>query len=93
MAERMCQTVNETIPEADKKFVLKKPPVEGSLARAAADRRGIPAMILETSRGSQPLALRARQHRLMVQRLLTELGMVAAGVDDLPRDRDTVKAD
>ena len=93
MADRMCQAVNETIPEADKKFVLKQLPVEGSLARAAADRRGISSMILETSRGSQPLALRARQHRLMVQRLLTELGMAAGDVDDMPRDRDTVKTD
>jgi putative intracellular protease/amidase len=89
MAERMRLAVNETISETDKKFILRKPPVEGSLARAVAARQGTPAMILETSIASQPLALRARQHRIMVHRLLAELGMAASGVDDLPREGDS----
>ncbi len=87
---RMLEALNETIEEPDKKFVLKSPPASGSLARAAAERLGIKSVILETTMKDQPLSLRARQHRIMVHRFLTDLRMVSGDVDVLvgPSDSD-----
>lgn len=82
-ARRMLDTLNETIEDPNKKFVLKGPPVNGSLARAAADRLGIKSMTLETTYNDQPFSLRARQHRIMVHRLLTEMAMVSNSPDIL----------
>lgn len=80
---RMLEALNDTIEEPEKKFVLKSPPANGSLARAAAERLGIKSMILETTMKDQPLSLRARQHRIMVHRFLTGLRMVSGNVDVL----------
>ncbi len=83
MAEAMLQAVNATIDEADRKFVLLRPPAKGSLARAAAQRLGAKAMILEATYKGPPLALRARQLRLMVHCLLRRLEMTDCGVDQV----------
>ncbi|MGB2822457.1 MAG: BPL-N domain-containing protein, partial [Phycisphaerae bacterium] len=83
MAEAMLDAVNATIDEADRKFVLLRPPAKGSLARAAADRLGARAMILETTYKGQPLALRVRQLRLMVHCLLRRLEMTDCSVDQV----------
>lgn len=80
-ARRMLDAANATVADEDKKLVLLRNPVAGSLARSAADRLGARAFILETTFAKQPLSLRARQHRLMVHRLLTDLGMVTCGAD------------
>jgi len=47
--EQMLAAVNATIDRDDKRFVRLGPPVDGSLARAAAEHLGARAMILETS--------------------------------------------
>jgi len=78
----MIEAVNAGIPDEPKQFILLKNPAKGSLARSAADRLGIRAMILETTWRKQPLGLRVRQHRIMVGRLLADLGM-AVGEDAL----------
>ncbi|MCX5685532.1 MAG: BPL-N domain-containing protein [Planctomycetota bacterium] len=85
-AGRMIQTVNETIPDEAKRFLLKSQPIEGSLARAAAERLKIPAMIAETTMKDQALSLRARQHRRMVYKLLGDLQMAVGGPDVLIGD-------
>ena len=48
-ARRMLQAVNRTIKDPKKQFVRLSPPVNGSLARAAAEHLHARAMILETS--------------------------------------------
>ena len=73
---KMLAAVNATIADPKKKLVRLRYPVDGSLARAAHERLRAAAMILETTTKSQPLSLRARQHRLMVHALLTHLQMV-----------------
>ncbi len=86
LAGRMLDTLNETIEDPNKKFVLKGPPVNGSLARAAAERLKIKSMILETTYKDQPISRRARQHRIMVHRFLSDLAMAAGGPDVLVSD-------
>lgn len=75
--------VNATIAEQDLKFVLKTRAVNGSLVRAVVDRLKVPALILETTKKSQALALRVRQHRLMVHAVLDALGVIVHGPDVL----------
>lgn len=78
-ARRVLETINATIDDPDKTFVLKSPPISGSLARAAAERLEVAALILETTSSAQPLSLRVRQHRLGVHRLLSDLEMAQGG--------------
>jgi predicted deacylase/glutamine amidotransferase-like uncharacterized protein len=75
----MLSTVNATIADPQRWFVNLSLPVEGSLARAAAEQLGAFAMIVETTSRDQPLSLRTRQHRIMVHQLLLRLGMVSQG--------------
>ena len=79
----MLDALNVTIKMPEKKFVLKGPPIKGSLARAASDRLHIKSMILETTFKDQPVSFRIRQHRIMVHRLLTNLQMIDCDVDML----------
>ena len=76
---KMLAAVNATIADPKKKLVRLRYPVDGSLARAAHERLGAAAMILETTTKSQPLSLRARQHRVMVHTLLRHLNMAVGG--------------
>jgi predicted deacylase len=80
----MIEAVNTGIDDEEKQFILLRNPAKGSLARSAADRLGASAMIVETTRRDQPLALRVRQHRLLVERLLADLGMINRR-EDSPR--------
>ncbi len=64
-------------------FRLLRPGAKGSLVRAAAERLGAHAFMVETTRRDQPLSLRVRQHRLAVHTLLRELGMASVGPDTL----------
>jgi len=82
VAKLMLESANETITDAKHTWVLKKWPIEGSLARAAAARLGAKAMITESSRTDrQPR--RERHQRELVHRLLSELEMIS---DDLSVD-------
>ena len=74
----MLEAVNATISDEEKRFTIRGPPIDTSLARAAGEHRDIRSMILETTSKDQPLSRRARQHRLMVHRLLAHLNMLAA---------------
>ncbi|WP_367874440.1 succinylglutamate desuccinylase/aspartoacylase family protein [Luteolibacter sp. Populi] len=77
-APAMLAAVNASITNPKRSFVNLGPPVDGSLARAAAEQLGASTMILETTSRDQPLSLRTRQHRTMVRELLVKLGMLAA---------------
>ena len=76
---KALQAVNETIKDPQKKLVRLRYPVNGSLARAAHERLGAVAMILETTIKDQPLSKRIRQHRLMVHAILSQLSMMGEG--------------
>ncbi len=87
----MLHAVNTEITDPKKKLIRLRYPVDGSLARAAHERLGASAMILETTSKSQPLSLRARQHRLMVDALLKHLQMTAGSPHVLvPEKKDSL---
>lgn len=79
-ARLMVRAVNGTIASTAKWYVPIGPPVNGSLARAAAVHAGAHAMILETTTRKQARSRRVRQHRTMVHRLLTHLEMLPRGL-------------
>lgn len=90
----MLGAVNATIEDAKKKFVLKRPAIAGSVARAVADRLAIPSMILLTTTKNQARAYRVRQHRLTVHGLLSKLGMLTRSphrMADAPSRQGTIK--
>jgi len=81
----MLAVVNATVEREDRKYVpLKRGPISGSLARAAAlvlpECEG---MILETTIRDQPISLRSRQHRMMVNSFLKQQEMIAQDCVDL----------
>ena len=79
-AKAMLDAVNATVTDEDKKLVPLRGAAKGSLARAAFHRLGAQAMILESCRKDH-VWRRARQHRVMVHRLLTDLKMIDGSVD------------
>jgi predicted deacylase len=92
-AALMLSAVNAGITNAKKQFIRLGPPVNGSLARAAGERLGRHAMILETTKKDQPLSLRARQHRVMVHACLKHLGLIDDGVTaDWITDRSATRS-
>lgn len=85
LARGLVDEVNALAPE-DKPFVALagSGPVAGSLARACGEVLGAHAFIFETTSKDQPISLRARQHRVMVQAALLSIGMLGEpGVDVL----------
>lgn len=80
VATLLIDEVNPTIADPKRKFVhISGGPVNTGLARACIDRFGSKGFIFETTFNHQPLSLRVRQHRLMVHRALSHLGMVEGG--------------
>lgn len=79
-AKAMLDAVNAEVADEEKVFqnLGRNGPINGSLARATIFHLGAKGAILETTWRDQPMPLRARQHRLMVHALLTELGMAAS---------------
>lgn len=94
----MLEAVNATVADPGQKFVALRPPAKGSFVRASARRLGAKALICETTwsvgaavkgtKRRRPLALRIRQHRIMVHRLLEHLDMAACGPDRLLPPRE-----
>lgn len=75
--KRALEAVNQTVTDPDRRFVpLTGGPVAGSLARACSERLGAQAMILETTYRDQPLSLRVRQHRILVNSLFYSMGLL-----------------
>lgn len=82
-AAAMVASIDETISDAHKKFIVKQTAVAGSLARAANEVLGVPSMILETTKKDQAVTYRARQHRILVATFLTLVDMLDHGPDVL----------
>ena len=77
MVERMLTAANGTVNDSDRRFVLLgRGPKVTTLANATTNVLGKQAMILETTFKRQPLALRARQHRVMMNVALRQLDMI-----------------
>jgi predicted deacylase/putative intracellular protease/amidase len=74
-ANSMLTAVNGSVTNPSAKFVVRRGPVDGSLARAAGAVLQIPAMTLETT-SKQPIELRVSQHQIMVRQLFLDLGML-----------------
>lgn len=91
--EHALAVVNASIENPEKLFVLKDDTftANGSLVRASIQRLGVQGAILETTYEGQPIAVRMRQHRLMVHRILSNLEMIANEPDDLVFRKDSVK--
>jgi predicted deacylase/glutamine amidotransferase-like uncharacterized protein len=87
---KALRAVNETIEDPKKKLVRLRYPVNGSLARAAHERLGAVAMILETTVKDQPLSMRIGQHRLMVHAILRHLEVVGEGSNRLTPELEKV---
>lgn len=78
IAERMRSAVNATIDDPDQHFVLlqKSGGVKGGLTRAAREVLGAQSFTIETVYTDQPLGRRVRQHCLMVETVLREIGVL-----------------
>jgi hypothetical protein len=89
-AQVLLSAVNATVADQGKRFVLGGPPAPGSLVQTAAERLKTHVLALDTTSNNQPLALRIRQHRIMVHALLKRLGMIDARASvDRIADRNT----
>lgn len=81
MATQMWRRVNATVTDPALPFtIVASGGVTGGLSRAAWEQLGAHSMTLETTKGD-PLALRVRQHRIMVHELLQRLEMIGSEVD------------
>ncbi len=83
--EHALAAVNASIEDVQKLFLTlsRTGGTDGSLVSAARERLGATTTILETTYSAWPLGVRIRQHRLMVHRLLKDLGMITGEPDDL----------
>lgn len=77
----MLAAVNADVVDEKHRFVALFGCANGSLIRACNERMGTAALICETTFTDQKMALRTRQHRLMVHALLARLEMVARDPD------------
>lgn len=82
---KILEAVNATVAQPERRFQRLGPPIDGSLARAAAARLGCRAMIFETTTRDQRLSTRVRQQRRMLHALLVHLGMLDADAPSMPR--------
>ncbi|MCR9116275.1 MAG: succinylglutamate desuccinylase/aspartoacylase family protein [bacterium] len=77
LLDRALAAANSHVDDSERTFVrIKRSPVAGSFARAAALKLGAKTMILETTFKDQPVSLRTRQHRAMVNSLLGDIGII-----------------
>ncbi len=77
-ARRMAAQASHYTTGKKYHWILKGPPIKGSLARAAARSLGCKSMIIETC-VKEPMARRVRYHRMHLHKLLSELKMLPAG--------------
>lgn len=83
--EHALAAVNASIDDPEQLFIGldRSGGADGSLVRAARERLGAASAIFETTSSAWTLGVRVRQHRLMVHRILRNLGMVTGEPDDL----------
>ena len=84
LVERMLAAANGTVTDEERKFVLLgRGPKKTTLAGAVIDVLEQKAMILETTYRHQRLPIRTRQHRVMMNVALGQLGMIATDCVDV----------
>ncbi|MCG6156374.1 BPL-N domain-containing protein [Rubinisphaera margarita] len=84
LVERMQMAANSTVVDPDRRFTLRnRGPKKTSLASAVIDVLGRNAMILETTYQYQRLPVRTRQHRVMMNVALSQLGMITEDCFDV----------
>ncbi|QEG39212.1 BPL-N domain-containing protein [Roseimaritima ulvae] len=77
LVRRALATANAHVDDSQRRFVaLDKGPVKGSLASTAHRALGANTFIIETTYQNQPLSLRTRQQRAMVNSLLNDIGLL-----------------
>lgn len=77
VVEKMIVAADATVTDPEKRFSrLRNGPVETGYARACIRVIGAEGLILETTFKDQPMSLRTRQHRAMVNELLNHIGLV-----------------
>lgn len=77
IAQRMQSAANALVSDPDRKFVLlSRGPKKTTLVSACVRHLGARGMILETTFNHQPVSLRTRQHRVMVNVVMRHLGMI-----------------
>ena len=84
LARQIVAAADETVTAPGRRFsLIDRGPVDTGLARACIKVLGAKAVILETTFPNQPISLRTRQHRAMVNVLLKHIGLI----DDDCRNR------
>ncbi len=89
LAERIAAAADATVNNPARHFsLLRSGPVRAGLAGACIEALGAEAVILETTFKDQPLSLRTRQHRAMVNVLLNHIGVINRDCRDFLADRN-----
>jgi glutamine amidotransferase-like uncharacterized protein len=84
LAKRIALAADELVTDPDKRFsLIGGGPVESGIAQACFNVMGGEVLILETTYKNQPLSLRSRQHRAMVNVLLNHIGTIDHNCVDL----------
>lgn len=83
--EHALAAVNASIEDPQKLFLplSRTGGSQGSLVTSARELLGATTAIFETTHSAWSLGVRIRQHRLMVHRVLKDLGMITGEPDDL----------
>jgi len=93
IARRMQEAANGLVSDPARRFVLlDRGPKKTSLVGACTKHLGVRGMIVETTFSRQPVSLRTREHRAMVNVLMRHLGMIDHDCVDVltpPRPSDT----
>jgi hypothetical protein len=77
IVNKMIAAADTTVTDPGKKFShIRGGPVSTGLARACINGLGAEGLIIETTFKQQPMSLRIRQHRLMVNVLLNHIGLI-----------------
>ncbi len=77
LVERAISAANAHVTDKQRRFVaLDTGPVTGSLVRTAGEKLSANTLIIETTYQDQPISLRTRQQRAMVNSLLNDIGLL-----------------
>ncbi|MEM1296596.1 MAG: BPL-N domain-containing protein, partial [Verrucomicrobiota bacterium] len=77
LMKRVVAAADTTVTDPEKRFsLIRNGPVSTGFARACIRVMGAEGVILETTYKNQPMSLRTRQHRAMVNELLNHIGLI-----------------
>ncbi len=72
----LLTAVNGPISDARERFIISRPPKDGTLARAIGEHLHTPSLIVETAEPGQTVEVRVAEHCHVVRALLQELKML-----------------